>query len=88
MIVLAGMLFEPIGFEGLRDIVIFLTSISSESLRKKKIILLGGENHEYLIEGWMPVATLAKYLLKALVISCGSAKLRLLSKILNAATFF
>ena len=41
---------------------------------------------EYLIEDWMSVATFTKYLLKALAISCGSVKLRPLSKILDGAT--
>ena len=34
----------------------------------------------------MSVATFTKYLLKALAISCGSVKLRPLSKILDGAT--
>ena len=34
----------------------------------------------------MSVATLTKYLLKALAFSCGSVKLRSLSKILDGAT--
>ena len=40
---------------------------------------------EYLIEDWMSVAMFTKYLLKALAISCGSVKLRTLSKILDGA---
>ena len=41
---------------------------------------------EYLIEDWMSAAIFTKYLLKALAISCGSVKLRPLSKILDGAT--
>ena len=47
--ILVGILFGPIAFEGLRDNIIFLTSISSVGLRKKEFILIGregGENHE------------------------------------------
>ena len=78
---LVGILFGPIAFEGLRDNIIFLTSISSVGLRKKEFILIGGRKSwklffEYLIEDWMSVATFTKYLLKALAVSCGSVKLR------------
>ena len=73
--------FGAIAFEGLRDNIIFLTSISSVGLRKKEFILIGGRKSwklffEYLIEDWMSVATFTKYLLKALAVSCGSVKLR------------
>ena len=77
--------FGAIAFEGLRDNIIFLTSISSVGLRKKEFILIGWRKSwklffEYLIEDWMSVATFTKYLLKALAISCGSVKLRPLLK--------
>ena len=83
--ILVGILFGPIAFEGLRDNIIFLTSISSVGLRKKEFILIGGRKawknfSEYPIEDWMSVATFTKYLLKALAISCGSVKLRPLLK--------
>ena len=89
--ILVGILFGPIAFEGLRDNIIFLTSISSVGLRKKEFILTGGRKSwklffEYLIEDWMSVATFTKYLLKALAISCGSVKLQPLSKILDGAS--
>ena len=40
--ILVGILFGPIAFEGLMDIIIFLTSISSVGLLKKEFILNGG----------------------------------------------
>ena len=43
------MLFELIGFEGLRDIVIFLTSISSESLRKKNYLNWGEKTMKIIL---------------------------------------
>ena len=43
--ILVVILFGPTTFEGLRDNIIFLTSISSAGLRKKEFILIGGENH-------------------------------------------
>ena len=78
--VLLGIIFGPIAFEGLRDNVIFLTSISSVGLRKKEFILIGWRKSwtlffEYLMEDWMSVATFTKYLLKTLAVSCGSVKL-------------
>ena len=87
---LVGILFGPIAFEGLRDIIILLTSVSSAGLRKKEFVLIGGRKSrklflEYLIENWMPVATFIKYLLKELTVSCGSVKLWPLSKILDGA---
>ena len=53
--ILVGILFGPIIFEGLRDNIIFLTSILSVGLRKKEFILIGGRKSwklffEYLIE--------------------------------------
>ena len=53
--------FGPIVFEGLRDNIIFLTSISSVGLRKKEFIITGERKSwklffEYLIEDWMSVA--------------------------------
>ena len=88
--ILVEILFGPIAFEELRDNIIFLTSISSVGLRKKEFILTEGRKlwklfFEYLIEDWMSVATFTKYLLKALAISCGSVKLRPLSKMLDGA---
>ena len=44
---LVGILFGHIAFEGLRDNMIFLTSISLVGLRKKTFILIRGVgNHE------------------------------------------
>ena len=40
--ILAGILFGPIAFKGLRYNIIFLTSISSKGLRKKELILIWG----------------------------------------------
>ena len=37
--ILVGILFELTAFEGLRDNIIFLTSVSSVGLRKKEFIL-------------------------------------------------
>ena len=53
--IFVGILFGPIIFEGLRDNIIFLTSILSVGLRKKEFILIGGRKSwklffEYLIE--------------------------------------
>ena len=41
-IILVGILFGSIAFEGLRDNIIFLTSISPVWLRKKEFMLIGG----------------------------------------------
>ena len=38
--ILVGILFQPTAFEGLRDNVIFLTSVSSVGLRKRVFILI------------------------------------------------
>ena len=40
MRVLVGILFVPIAFEGLRDITIFLTSVSSSGWEKKECLFL------------------------------------------------
>ena len=88
--ILVGILFRPIAFEGLRGIIIFLTSFPSVRLRKKELILIGARKSwklflEYLTEDWMSVATFPKCLVKALTISCGSVKLWTLSKVLDGA---
>ena len=75
-----GILFGMIAFEGLRDNITFLTSISSVGLRKREFILIWGRKSwklflENLTKDWMSVAKLTKYLLKALAISCASVKL-------------
>ena len=41
MTILVGILFGPIAFEGLGDIIIFLTLVSS-GWEKKEFILIGG----------------------------------------------
>ena len=89
--ILVGMLFGLVVLEGLRDSIIFFTSISSVRLRKKEFILRWGRKlwtlfFEYLIGDWMSVATFTEYLLKALAISCGSVKHWPLSIILDGAT--
>ena len=53
--ILVGILFGPIAFEGLSDIIIFLTSISLVGLSKREFILIGGRKSlklflEYVIE--------------------------------------
>ena len=89
--ILVGILFRPIGFEGLRNNIIFLTSISSVGLRKKIIHINWGEKIMKIIfrvsnRRLNVRATLTKYLFNAFAISCGSVKLRPLSKILDGAT--
>ena len=84
MRILVGILFRPIGFEGLRNNIIFLTSVSSVGLRKKIIHINWGEKIMKIIfrasnRRLNVRATLTKYL-------CGSVKLRPLSKILDGAT--
>ena len=51
--ILVGILFGSIAFEGLRDKTIFLTSISSVWLRKKELILIGGEEKILKIIFWV-----------------------------------
>ena len=51
--ILVGVLFGSIAFEGLRDKTIFLTSISSVWLRKKELILIGGEEKILKIIFWV-----------------------------------
>ena len=85
-------LFGSIAFQGLRDNIKFLSSILSVELRKKELILIEGRKSwklflECLIEDWVSGATLTKYLVKALAISCDSVTLWPLPKILNGATF-
>ena len=41
--ILVGILFRGIAFEGLRNNIIFSTSVSSLGLRKKEFILIGGK---------------------------------------------
>ena len=74
-----GILFGIIALERLKDIIIFW--------EKNILHWLGGENNknyffEYLVENWMLVASLTKYSLKTLAISCVLVFLWPLSKIL------
>ena len=51
---LVRILFRPTAFEGLRKIILFLTSISTVELKKKIILIVGTNSRklfwEYLIE--------------------------------------
>ena len=66
----------------------FLTSILSVGLRKNNLFYLERENHKtsFKVFNWMSVATLLKYLLKILTISCVSVILQTFSEIVDGAT--
>ena len=86
MRILVGVFFGLVAFEGLRYNIIFY----KWGWRKKWFMLIGGIKSwklffEYIIDQ-LSLATFKQYLLQALAISCGSVKLRSLSKILDGAT--